>query len=233
MSKLYINDLESIKNGKLVKLNLGYQDYGDEIKLSKLSNQIKDLRQIRHFILDTFKNEVRDEFERAKGDRIEVIRDVQFDSRNPFLSKFMFLKVPTMFGDTNCLVSKDGLESATFKSSEIYEKIELILPYVRGILNVKNRTNVLTEDFYNGIALYNYYDEKVLNVNGDGILLPFNSYDDLNEDELQELLRYYYSNYDEIIKNISIPDVPILNCFRTNASKQKTLALYEEGKYKK
>ena len=97
MSKLYINDLESIKNGKLVKLNLGYQDYGDEIKLSKLSNQIKDLRQIRHFILDTFKNEVRDEFERAKGDRIEVIRDVQFDSRNPFLSKFMFLKLNNIF----------------------------------------------------------------------------------------------------------------------------------------
>ncbi|MBQ8892171.1 MAG: hypothetical protein IJ068_04890 [Bacilli bacterium] len=229
MSKFYIEDLESIKNGNDVKLNFGYRTNDLEINLFKLHKQIEDLRRIRYLILEQFKSDVAEEFERVRGSKIDTIKKIEFDPRNLFFSKYLDCTIPTMFGDTRCIVSEDGLNSASFETSEIENDISLILPYIRGILNVKNKTNVLNNEFYNGIELFNEIKEKVLNVNGDGILLPFNDYDDLTEEEKQELLSYYYSNYNQILKNMFISDSSILNMFRTNASTQKVLALYREG----
>ena len=72
MSKLNIMDLEKIKNGELVRYNFGYKrDYSKEITLRMLNFQLQDLKYIRDYILDTFKSDVRNEFDRLKGDRIE------------------------------------------------------------------------------------------------------------------------------------------------------------------
>ena len=226
MSKFYMKDLERIKNGKEIELDYGYSCSDKSISLAKLDEQIKDLRSIRYYILETFKNDTREAFDRRKGCKIESEKKVEFDPQKLFFSKYLDITIPTMFGDTRCLVSDIGLDSATFKTSEVEEDINLILPYIKGIINVNQKTNVLNDYFYNGIALFNKDYTKVLKVNGDGILLPFDGYLCLSREELQELLRYYYINYEQILKNIYIPDSSILNIFRTNASKQKVLALY-------
>lgn len=226
MSKLYINDLEKIKEGKLLKLNFEYPDSSDEISLLKINNQIKDYRYIRNCIIKTFQNDIKQEVERLKGDRIENDCNIICDHEKLFLSKYLSLTIPTMFGDTACLISENGLASASFETTELLEIIELIMPYIKGLLNVRNKTNILNNEFYSGVNLYNYDGEKVLNINGNGIVLPFDDYNDLTDGELQELLAYYYVNYKNILKNILIPDGNVLNCFRTDVSEPKVLALY-------
>ena len=232
MSKLYIKDLERIKNGNLVNFNYQESNYfSKKITLAKLNEQIKDLRHIRYYILDMFKKDIEEKLDRVKGLRIEKAKEVNFNYRNPFSSKYLFLNVATMFGDTSCLVSENKIESASFKTSELEEIISYIFPYIKGIFNVRNNTNVLNNEFYNSLKLYNDKN-NVLNINGDGILLPFDDYK-ISEEDLQELLKYYYINYNSIIKNIFIPDDNHLDKFRTNASKQKVLHLYNEGKQSK
>lgn len=227
MSKLYINDLESIKNGKLVKFNFGNISNSKEISLQKLDNQIKDLRYIRNYILDTFKNDCKCEFDRLIGARIEEHKNIEFDPRILFLKDYLCLKVPTMFGDTTCLISDKGIESATFKTLELEKKVKILFPYIKGIFNLKNNTNILNNDFYDDVNIYNSKNEKVLNINGDGVFLPFDDYYDLDKYELQDLLKYYYENWNYILENINVPDEKHLDKYRTDASLQKALALYK------
>ena len=226
MSRLYINDLESIKNGKLVKYNFGYKDNSKEINLHKLNEQIKDLRYIRNYILEKFKNDVKNEFDNIIGSRIDEHKNIDFDPKMLFLSKYLFLTIPTMFGDTTCLVSEHGIENASFNTPELEKKLNLIFPYIRGILHLKEKSNVLDNRFYNDIYIYDSNSNKVLVLNGDGIFLPFRNYFDLDEN-LPELLFYYYQNLDSILENINVPDGEILDVYRTNVSKQKALAIYK------
>ncbi len=230
MSKLYINDLERIKNSKLVKFNFGNISNSKEISLQKLDNQIKDLRYIRNHILNTFKKDCKNEFDRLIGARIEEHKNVDFDHRILFLKDYLCLKVPTMFGDTTCLISDKGIESATFETLELEKKVKLLFPYIKGILNLKENSNVLNNEFYDDVNIYNDEKEKVLNINGDGVFLPFDDYYDLDDYELQDLLKYYYENWNNILEKINVPDEDNLNVYRTNVSLQKALALYKGTK---
>lgn len=227
MSKLYINDLERIKNGKLVKYNFGYLTNNNIIKLRKLDLQINDLRYIRNYILATFKKDVSSKLNDRIDSKIVEKNNIEFDPRMLFLSKYLLLTINTTMGDTTCLVSDKGVESATFESNELEEKVELLLPYIKGILNLRSKSNVLDNEFYNDVGIYNKNFEKVLNLSGDGIVLPFKNYNELTEEELQELLHYYYSNWHNILENIEVDDIDILKVYRTNVSKQKALAIYK------
>ena len=128
MSRFYIEDLERIKSGMEVELTLGSSLKEKKISLSKLNEQIKDLRNIRYFILETFKKDTKEAFDRRKGSKIETEKQIEFDPRKLFFSEYLDITIPTMFGDTRCLVSQNGLESATFRTSEIESGINLILP---------------------------------------------------------------------------------------------------------
>ena len=228
MSKLNIKDLESIKNGKLTRFNLNEKEnYEREITLTRLNNQIQDLRTIRTYILENFKNDVKNEFDKLIGSRIEEHKNIEFDPRMLFLPKYLFIKIPTMFGKTECLVSENGIESTSFDTVELNKKVKLILPYIKGILNVKNNSNILDNAFYEYLNIYNETEEKVLVVNGDGIVLPFREYQNLDISEYEDLLNYYYTNWNKILQNSIIPDSDSLDKFRTNVSSQKALALYK------
>ena len=132
MSKLNIMDLEKIRDGKIVRCNFGFPSKSEkEITLQLLNVQLKDLRYIRNYILDTFKKDVRNKFDRMIGDRIEEHRDIDFDPRMLFMTKYLSVAIPTMLGDTSCLLSNRGIESASFESRELKEKVEAIFPYVQ------------------------------------------------------------------------------------------------------
>ena len=132
-----------------------------------------------------------------------------------------------MFGDTTCLISNRGIENASFNTKEIEKKVDLIFPYIKGILKLKEKSNVLDNEFYNDVNIYNSDIEKVLVLNGDGIVLPFRDYYDLDDNELQKLRGYYYNNWNSILNNINITDESLLNTYRTDVSKQKALAIYK------
>ncbi len=225
MSKLYINDLERIKNGQLVKFNFGYKTNKDEINLEKVDNQIKDLRFIRYYILNLFKEDSIKALNNTNG-VIENNR-IDFNPRELFLSKYLYLTISTVLGDTNCLISKKGLESASFESEELITKIKKIEPFIKGILKLNEKTNILENIFYEEKNIFNENLEKNLIINGDGILLPFKEYINLELKEKNELLSYYYSNIKAILCNILVPDDDVLNIYRTNVSKQKALAIYK------
>jgi len=227
MSKLYLNDLESIVNGKLVRMNFGYKPKNDkELTLAKLSKQIEDLRYIRSIILEQFKKDSKEALKPYNG-IIKEEENINFDHRMMFLSKYLFMNIPTTLGDVGCLLSDKGIESTTSApTSELEKKIELLRPYIRGILRLNKESNVLSNDFYKDINLYDE-DSKSLIINGDGIVLPFREYFDLTEEEKQDLLGYYYSNWNKILSKINIPDEEVLDNFRTNVSKQKALAIYK------
>ena len=231
MSKLNIMDLEKIKNGELVRYNFGYKrDYSKEITLRMLNFQLQDLKYIRDYILDTFKSDVRNEFDRLKGDRIEELKDIEFDKEKLFLSKALCLKVPTDFGYTTCLVSKNGIEDASLDTSELRKKIKLIYPYIQGILALNEQSNVLDNLFYDELSICDENLERQLVANGNGIFLPFKDYD--NSDEKQDLLWYYYHNKNRILHNILVPDEEILEKYRTNVSLPKAMAIYKGNKCK-
>ena len=228
MSKFYVNDLESIKNGKLVRLNFKEKEYGkNELTLLRLNSQIDDLRSIRSCILENFRNDCNMTLDRLKGDKIESNTKIDFDPKLLFLSNYLFLTVPTIMGDINCLLSEKGLENTTFDSDELRNKIDMLLPYIKNLYNVKNNSNVLDNAFYENTKLYNNEYEHVLSINGDGIVLPFKTYFDLDDNEKQDLLAYYYSNWDKILRNIVVNENEILDKYRTNLNKDKVLNYYK------
>lgn len=230
MSKLYINDLEKIKNGKLLRLNFKENKISDEeINLTRVNNWIKDLRYIRNYILDNFKQDAFNELKKFNNKTIGEEENIDFDHRMLFLNNNLFLNIPTILGDTSTLVSKNGIVSASLITSELENKVEKLMPYIKNLLKLNEESNVLDNSFYQDLRLFNALEEANLVINGDGIFLPFRDYE-MTNDKLQELLSYYYTNSKILFDNIKVPNSKLLEQYRTNTSKQKALAIYKGTK---
>lgn len=225
MSKLSIKDLERIKNGKLVRYNLfTLEPYSSFVVLDKVQKEIKEFNNIRFTILREFRNDMNNELDRVKGCKIDSTYRVELDANKLFLSDYLALTIPTILGDNICLFNKDGFVKSNGEvTKDLLEKIKIILPYIKKIYNVKENSNILNNAFYDNYPVLNFKLEKILNINGNGILLPFNEY----EDDVQDLLYYYYTNQEEILKNIIIPNTSSLENYRLNTNKEKVLKLYK------
>ena len=59
------------------------------------------------------------------------------------------------------------------------------------------------------------------------MLLPFANYLDLENSNLQKLLKYYYKNSEEILSQILIPNTPSLENYRKDIEKEKVFEIYK------
>ena len=228
MSKFYIDDLEKIMNGKVIKLNFAFSNSSKEINLLKLQAEIEYLRNLRNDIINQFKNDVQGAFNKLNISKLQIAKDINFNSKKLFFGRSFDFTILSLAGETRILMSDNGIENIFFKTKELENTIKLINPYIKGIINVNTKTNIFNNYFYDGLSLFNDYKEKVLHFNGNGIFLPYDNYSNLSRDELRNLLDYYYEYYDKILSNIYIPDDSILNVFRTNYNKQKVLEIYRQ-----
>ena len=227
MSKLYIKDLERIKNGKLVRLNMNTKEkYSSLVSLSTVQNELSEFKNIRFDVLRKFQKDIDDELDWKKGSKIEYNR-VSFSPTSLFVKDYLALYIANALGDSLCLFDKDKMVSSSGFSYELEEKCEIIQPFIKKLFNVKENSNVLDNSFYETYPIYDNDNSKVLNISGDGIVLPFYEYSDFDNKEVQELLGYYYSNYNDIIKKILIPNTDSLNNYKTNDNKEKVLKLYK------
>ena len=225
MSKLYINDLEKIAKGKIERFNfLEDKKIDSLISLKIIDNRLSELRRIRSYIIELFKEDLET---RVKGDKVDNKESIRLNPERLFLNDYLSLSISTSLGYNHCLFSKDTIVSSDSMISELENKIELILPYIKRIYEVFENTTILDNEFYDNIDIYNDNYDKVLNLNGNGAVLPFNDYNDLNDIEKQELLKYYYSNFQPILKNILVPNTEILDPFKENITKEKVLKLYK------
>ena len=231
MSRLFIKDLERIKNGNLVRFNENTKEkHSSLISLAKLQSELSELRNIRSIILKQFRNDMNTTLDYKKGCKISSDYKVSFSSNELFLDDYLSLFIPTLFGDSICLFDKNTLVSSTSSDNELYEKIEVILPYIKKIFNVKENSNVLNNEFYKDYGVFDNFNTKVFNINGNGIIIPFYDYTDFPNKFIQELLTYYSQNSNDILKNILIPNTESLDNYRLNTNKEKVLKLYKGEK---
>ena len=228
MSRLYINDLEKIVDGKVERFSFkGPVKYNSLISLKTVNDSITYLRRIRNSIINTFKTDIKNEFDREKGCRIDRDKNIVLSPEVLFFGDYLSTKVPTILGDDNCLLNEDGIVSANIITSDLEKNVNLILPYIKKLYKVHKNTKILDNDFYKDLEVFNNDREKVLNINGHGVFLPFNDYPDLDEVELQNLLAYYYDNLDNILRNILVPNANVLDKYKEPITKEKVLELYK------
>ena len=227
MSKLYINDLEDILKGKIVRYSLeGSAKSNSLVPLSIVNNEITEKRNFRLSILDLFNDDI-----------AKVLEENGYDEKIVYQPEGFFFGKDKMSLDiigndkiVHCLVSKDGLMASSYTDKRILEIINLILPIVRKLLEIRKNTNALENDFYEDLSVLNEKKEHVLTMSGGGINLPFYKYDDLDDIEIKKTLEYYYLNYGDILKNILIDNENRLGRFIPDREPEKILKLYKETK---
>ena len=232
MSKLYIKDLERIKNGKIVRYNKNTEEnYSSFISLASVRNEIIELRNIRFKLLNKFKNEVNSELDWNRGCKIDSSYKMSFIPTKLFLQNYLSLTIPTILGDCECLFDENGLVGTNGEiTRDLIEKVDIIMPYVKKLFVVKNNSIVLNNEFYKTYPVLDDNNNPVFNINGDGIVLPYKEYEEYRTQMMQEILAYYYQNIEEILKNVLIPNTEILNNYRKDISKEKILKLYKGEK---
>lgn len=228
MSRLYLNDLESIKNGRMQRYSL----YGDMksislVSLSKIDYEREEFQRIRNFIIKMFQEDTKEEFDRLYNSKIHTEEKVDLNHEKLFLDDYLSVTIPTILGDSHCLLDENGMVSSTGFGSDLEKKVKLIMPYVKRLFELKKQSHVLDNEFYSKLDILNTGLDKVLYLYGGGILLPFNDYKELSSEELQKLLVYYYQNYNEILKNILVPNGESLNKYRLDINKEKALSIYK------
>ena len=228
MSKLYIKDLERIKNGKIARFQIeGDEEYNRELSLARLEQEKTELRRIRHIILANFQLDTTKELEKNKIDAPGPREYVTYNSQKLFLKDYLSLTIPTILGNTECLFSDTKLVSSTSDTNDLEKKVEIIFPYIEKLFKIKKSTNILDNEFYEDVNIIDNDKDKVLVSRGDGIYLPFEDYDNLDKEELKNMLFYYYPNQLEILKNILVTDSKALNRYRKNTDKEKALNIYK------
>ena len=226
MSRLSIKDLERIKNDKVVRYNLFTKEkYSSFIMLDRVQHEINEFNRTRYALLKEFKNDMIEALEWKKGSKIDSTYTVSFDYNKLFLNGYLALKI----GDQICLFDQNGLVGSSGEiSEELAVKCSTIIPYVKQLLSLRDKTNLIGNSFYENFPVFNSKFEKVLNISGNGIVLPFNDYTEL--DNIQDLLSYYYSNQEEILRNIVIPNTKELDNYRLDTNQDKVLKLYKGEK---
>ena len=184
---------------------------------------------VRFNLLKQFKDDMISALEWKKGCRIDSSYTVSFDRDKLFSNGYLVLTIPTILGDSTCLFDKNGLVGVSGEiTRELSFKCQTIKPFIRKILEVKEKSNVVSNSFYEDYPILNNKFEKVFNINGNGITLPFNDYTEL--DNVQEILNYYYCNQEEILQNIVIPNTRDLDNYRLDTDRIKILKLYKGEK---
>ena len=229
MSRLYINDLENIKNGKIVRFELKKTFNNNSlIPLYIVNEQRRETKNLRDIVVEKFKNDVQQEFDKRRGSKIETPENIMLYPDELFFKDYLNIIIPTILGNTHCLLSNDGIVTSSSDTNDLNEKVEIILPYVKKLLKIKKESKVLDNEFFEDLDIVNQDNEKVLYLNGGGVFLPFNDYQELPEYDLQELLLYYYHIEDILLKNILINNDIILDRFKPDITKEKILKLYKD-----
>ena len=227
MSRLYINDLKSIVNGKIVRFSLGSGNGSSLVSLKTINDERCEFRNIRYSVIDEFTNEIKEQFNTIKGSKIE--EDVNFQV-NPIKlfdeDNNLEIKIKTILGDTTCSIDGDKIIKSTSDTSDLHEKVAIIMPYVKKLLEVRKYTKLLENEFYQDTDIKDL-DIKVLMLSGSGIFLPFKDYTELNDYDLQDLLSYYYSNLTNILKNILVNNDEILELYKPDITKEKAIGIYK------
>ena len=232
MSKLYIHDLEIIKNGKIVRYNENTKEkYSSFISLGNINNEILELRRIRFTLQKLFRDDVNKELDWMKGSKIDSSYNVSFNPNKMFLKDYLILTIPTILGNSDCLFNNDGLVGVNGEiDSLLLQKCNKIIPYIKKLYNVIEQSKALNNSFYEDYSVVDNTNDKIFNINGDGIVLPFKEYDEFQNPAMQEILIYYYKYYDDILKNVLIPNTQILNNYRRDINIDKALKLYKGEK---
>ena len=226
MSRLYINDLERIVNGKVERYNLGLKTRGVLVPLSYIDNMRRERKYIRDSIIHEFENDINRELDNLKGARIDINQNIKLNNDKLFTLDYLNMTIPTILGDTNCLFSTDGVVVSTSSTSDLDKKVKVIMPYVEKLFELKNKSDILENDFYDDLNIFDD-EERVLVMHGGGVFLPFKDYKDLTEEKRQELIRYYYLNWKAILKNILVYNDEVLDRFKPDITKEKTLEIYK------
>jgi len=226
MSRLYIKDLERIVNGELQRCNFGEKTSNSLVSLDKINNEIKESRYLRNYIVEEFKNDIKKEFDILRGSRIEREENVELNLEKLFNHDYLEITIPTILGDTLCLLSSNDLIASTSSIGDLDEKLKVIRPYVKKLFDLKKETHILDNEFYQDVNIFDD-EERVLVMHGGGILLPFRDYKDLTKENLQDLLSYYYKNWNTILKNILVYNDQILERFKPDITKEKALGIYK------
>ena len=228
MSRLSIKDLERIKNGKVVRYNIFTKEkYSSFVMLDRVQQEINEFNRARYALLKEFKNDITEALEWKKGSKIDSTYTVSFDYDKLFSNGYLALTIPT--GGQICLFDQNGLVGASGEiTRELAVKCSTIVPYVKRLLSLRDKTNLIGNSFFEDFPVLNSKFEKVLNISGNGIVLPFNDYTEL--DNIQDLLSYYYSNQEDILKNIVIPNTKELDNYRLDTNEYKVLKLYKGEK---
>ena len=222
MSRLYISDLKSILNGKLVRFSLGANNSNSLISLKTINNARYEFRNTRNAILEDIKND----FNNLRGNKIENDVNVSVNPVKLFDKDCLDMTIPTILGDTHCLLSSDGIVSSSSVTRDLENKLTVIMPYVKKLFEVRKHSRLLENEFYNDTDIMNL-DTRVLTLSGAGIFLPFKDYTEINDYDLQDLLSYYYSNIGKILKNILVNNDELLELYKPDITKEKVLEIYK------
>ena len=230
MSKLYIKDLENIVNGEIKRYSFTGNISNSFIPLSKIDKERKEVQWIRNQIINEFLKDLHNELDNRKNGIILPIENIVIYRERLFFENYFLMEISSILGNAHCLFNEEGLVSCSNCTDDLKEKEKLFLPYIKKMFEVKKNSKVLDNEFYEDIPIYNENKEKVLNMHGGGIYLPFNDYDELPKLYLQELLHYYYCNWNNILNNILVSNDSILERFRIDFNKEKVLKLYKGEK---
>ncbi len=225
MSRLYIKDLENILKGKVVRYSINTKNKCNSlISLAIVNNEIEESRNLRNKIINLLEYDIDSELKKNN-----LQNNIILYPENLFFDKYFKIIVSEDSENIECLLSDIGIVAASDTNDLLLKKIELILPYVKKILEVKNNTHIFNNEFYEDLNVLNK-DDVVLNISGAGINLPFDIYNEFNEYDLRELLTYFYFNYSDILKNILVNNALELDRYTPEENPQKILKLYKDIK---
>ena len=228
MSRLKIQDLEKIKNGKMVRYNeLTKENYSSFVSLASIEKQLREVRWIRSLLLKKIYDDMNNQLDFKKGSRIDNTYKVSFNPTKLFLKDYLALTIPSILGDNECLFSKEKMVSSTGFTKDLEEKSNILLPFVKKIFEVKENSHLLDNSFYQEYPVLDLDNSKVFSISGNGVLLPFANYLDLENINLQKLLEYYYKNSEEILSQILIPNTHSLENYRKDIEKEKVFEIYK------
>ena len=220
------DDLERIIKGEKITLNTNFKGDGELVSLANFDREIMKLKKLRTFILDEFKKDACSKLAKPNG-IIGYKPEVLVNPTKIFAGDYLSLIIPSDIGNTKVLVSENGIVNASFRTSELEKQIKKIMPYIIGLINVHNNSNILQNDFYYPTYLFDDLGQLSLLLSGLGVTLPCDNYF-ISHEELQQILVKFYSNYYKIIENIFVNDSFLFDQYKKNLSKDKVLDLYQK-----
>ncbi len=188
--------------------------------LYEVNEQIEYVRKIRERILKEFEKDTDVALKKYPSKGLAI------DEKQIFEDGLVRFSVDSRIQDSFCLVSKTGIKKCNIFGTILEDKIEKVLPYVRGLLAVYERSGVLNNLFYEDLnVLLDAYINRLI-ISGYGVIFPTEDFK-LTEEEELEIKKYYYTHLKSILSNILVKDSSLLDTYRIDIDSKCALEIYK------